>query len=134
MNQYMMGEYCEKIVENGIYLPEKFQFSNKRIKMLLVKEGKWMSIQLFDEIEEIQELLDYYKEEHIEVIKNEIVEISDNGYFRFPELFLQEVSNDTEVIVAGMLNHVEIITLAEMEEMDRSMKTLEEQINDLWDF
>lgn len=134
MNQIMVGEYLEKVVENGIYIPKKFQLNHKKVRMLLLKEQEWVSVQLFDNLENIQELISLHEDEHVEVVLNDVVEIPENGFFSLPELFLQKVGDDTEVIVCGVMNHLEIITIAEMEALEKSMKDFEEQLDDLWDF
>lgn len=122
MIEAMIGEFSCQIHDGGIYLPERFYKTGDEAEMIMFQEGKWISLQIWRNIpaEEI-EILDA---EHVNVLKRERFHIGENGYLALPKAFLEQVGTETKVIVAGILSHIEILTVQEMEELEADIENM----------
>ena len=130
MKDFMMGEFTQDIIENGLFLPEKFHLNNCTVSMVVLQEKNWVSIQLHQNL--TPETLEMLKEEHITILSSELIEITENGFLLLPSSFLEYIGPEQSVVVTGMMDCVEILTLKEMNELKQNMDELESVFEELW--
>ena len=123
MNDMFMGEFTGKLIDNGVVLPEKFLVSGTTLDMVVLQDGNYRSIQLWKELNE--ESLQMAQIEGVEIMLHQKVEIPENGFFKLPEAFLEQISDAEHVIIAGVCECIEILSAEEWGELEAQMNEFE---------